>query len=279
MNKLSVIILLGIGLLLSGCGQDQYSIERKYYQAKKQADIIFNNPHATPPNELQKAVDTFNKLILEHPKSNLAVEARFKIADLYIATEEYDKARSQLDKIIKIYAKFQPICAQAVFLKGNSYEAQNRWEAALDQYKKVIDNYPLTLKGVETPIYIAQHYKVKFQPDNMVEAYKQAIAHYDGLAGKYPLTPFALRLHILSAECYAELKDWKNVINTFDAILEIYKGKVKMDGILLNLAMVYDHGLKDKAKAKEILEKIIRDYPESRLLPIAKSLLKKDSAK
>ena len=279
MKKLSAIILLGTCVLLSGCGQDQYSVERQYYWAQKQADVIFNNPHATPPNELQKSVDTFNKLIREHPKSNLAVDAQFNIANLYIATEEYEKANLQLSKIIKIYSKFQPICAAAVFLQGNSYEAQNLWDSALAQYKKVTEDYPLTVKGIETPIYIAQHYKVKFQPDNMVEAYKEAIAHYKSLARKYSLSPLALSLNMLIAQCYAELKDWKAVVNTFDTVLVEYKSRVKLDGILLDLAIVYDRELKDKVKAKETLEKLIRDYPSSRNLPLAKSLLKEDSAK
>lgn len=279
MKKLSAIILLGTCILLSGCGQDQYSIERQYYWAKKQANVIFNNPHATPPNELQKSVDTFNQLIREHPKSNLAVDAQFIIANLYIATEEYEKARLQLGKIIKIYSKSKPICAAAVFLQGNAYEAQNLWDPALEQYKKLIEDYPWTVKGIEAPIYIAQHYKVKFQPDNMVEAYKQAIAHYAGLAREYPLSPVALRLNVLIAQCYAELKDWKAVVNTFDNVLAEYKGRVKLDGILLDLAVVYERELKDKVKAKEILEELIRDYPDSRILPLAKSLLNKDSAK
>ena len=112
-----------------------------------------------------------------------------------------------------------------------------------------------------------------------MEAYKQAIAHYASLAREYPLSPLALRLKILIVQCYGELKDWKAVVNTFDNVLAEYKGRVQLDGILLNLAMVYDREFKDKVKAKETLEKLIRDYPNSRILPLAKSLLKKDSAK
>ena len=143
MKKLSAIILWATCVLLSGCGQDQYAVERQYYWAQKQAGVIFNNPHATPPHELQKSIDTFNELIREHPKSNLAVDAQFIIANLYIATEEYEKARLQLSKIMKIYSKSRPICAAAVFLQGNAYEAQNLWDQALEQYKKVTEDYPL----------------------------------------------------------------------------------------------------------------------------------------
>ena len=152
MNKLGATILLGISLLLSGCSQDQYSIERQYYLASKQAEAILTDPHATPPSEVQRSVDTFNNLIHEYPKNYLSVGAQFKIAGLYIATEDYEKGRAQLNKILKIYSKFPNICVQAVFLKGSSYELQNDWDSALVQYNEVIQDYPLTAKSLETPM-------------------------------------------------------------------------------------------------------------------------------
>ena len=275
MKKYSGIILCFFLLFLAGCGQDQYAIERQYYQAKKQAINVFKNPRSTPPNELKKIVNTFQNFALKYPKSNLAVDAQFSIASLYIATEEYEDARAQLNKMINMYPKFDEILATAVFLKGNSYEAQNNWNSALSQYKKLMQDHPLTQRGLSMPIYIAQHYKAKFQPDKMMEAYREAITHYDSLAGKHPGTPLALQLNTLSAQCYGELKDWQGAINTFNAILENYKGKVNMDGVLINMAMIYSRELKDNSKAKEALQKLINDYPKSKLVEPAKKLIKK----
>jgi TolA-binding protein len=277
MNKFPPAVLVSLCLTLVSCGQDQYSIEREYYQAKKQVQIILNDPHATPPDQLQNTVDTLNDFIHQHPKSNLALEAQFNIAKLYIATQAYEKGRSQLNKIIQTYSKFRSVCAEAFILKGNSYEAQNRWDMALGEYNHVIESYPLTEKGLEAPIYIAMHYKTKYQPDEMTQAFRQAIKHYDSLAESHPMTPLALHLNILTAQCYADLEDWNNVIAAFNAMLRKYKGKARLDEILIDLAMVYDQKLHDKVKTKETLEKLLQDYPTSQFRPLVQSMLKKTS--
>jgi len=280
MNKiLAMIISVNLCLLLSGCSQDQYAIERQYYWAKKQAEIILTNPHATPPAQLQKSIDSFNKFIIDYPKSNMAVNAQFNIAGLYMATENYEKSRAQLDNVITIYKRFPFICAQAVFLKGNVYEAQNLWDQALEQYNEIISQYPLTSTGFKTPIYIAQHYKAKFQPDEMVEAYRSAIVHYKALGIKYPGTPAGLHADLLAIECYGELKDWNSVVVGFNAILKDYKGKARMDEVLINLAVVYAHELNDKLKAVAALKELIREYPTSKFVPTAQAFLKEDRAK
>ena len=48
---------------------------------------------------------------------------------------------------------------------------------------------------------------------------------------------------------------------------------------MLDMAFIYQRELKDKAKAKETLEALIKDYPKSKFLKPAKALLKEAEAK
>ncbi len=274
MKNIIVLLLFVLSATLSGCGNDQYAIEKQYYQAQKQAEKIFKNPHASPPNELERVVNILSKFAEKHPQTNLAVEAEFNIARLYIVKEEYDKARTQIQKILDKYSKSEGVCSEALFLKGNSYELENKWDAALLQYKKLMQEYPITLRGLDIPIYIAQHYKVKYQPDKMVAALQEAAVHYQALAAKYPKSPLAYRAHMLLAQCYIELKDWQNAVSTFSSIADTYKDKVNADGVLLNMALIYERELKDKVKAKEALERLSKEYPRSALIKTATALLK-----
>jgi len=268
------LILSCLFAVLAGCGNDQYAIEKQYWQAQKQAEKIFKNPHATPPRELERVVKLLNRFIEKHPKTNLALDAEFNIARLYIVKEEYDKARTQLRTILNKYAKSEAICSEAVFLIGNSYEIEDKWNLALEQYKKIMQVYPITLRGLDIPIYIAQHYKVKYQPDKMVSALEETIGHYRTLASRYPKSPLSLKAHTLVAECYIALKDWPNAISSFNTVIDNYKDKVKMDGILLDIAIIYNRELKDKVKTKETLEKLIKEYPKSQFVKTAQALLK-----
>lgn len=273
MHRKVFIVLLGLALI--GCSTDQYAIERQYWQIQRQAEKIFKNPQASPPNELERVVGLFNKFIQNYPKDNLSTEAEFNIARLYIVKEEYDKARTQLKTIIDKHGQSEGICAEAIFLNGNSYQVEDKWGLALEQYKKIMQEYPITLRGIDIPVYIAQYYKAKYQPDRMMAAYQEAISHYRALADKYPDSPLAYKLDSLVAQCYIALKEWQNAIASFNSIIEKYKGKVNnVDALLLDIALIYHRELKDKAKAKETLERFIQDYPNSKLIKTATALLK-----
>jgi len=276
MIKKSITLISAIAIfMLTGCAEDQYAIEKRYYHIQKQAEKIFKNPHASPPNELENVVNVLNGFSKKYPKSNLAVNADFTISRLYIVKEEFEKARAQLAKIIGTYSKQPGICSEAVFLKGNSYEMQDKWSDALAEYKKIMLEYPTTLRGMDIPIYIIQHYKVKFQPDKMNEAAKEAVQHYKNLAEKYPGSVAALRAQTLIAESYAILKDWQGVIGALNTIIENYKGKMDMDGVLMNIAIIYNRELNDPVNASRMLERLIQEYPKSKLVNTANSLLKK----
>lgn len=261
-------------IFIYGCAEDTYGIEKQYYSALKKAEQIFKNPHASPPNELKKVVDKLNGFALKYPKSNLAIDADFTIARLYVVKEDYAAARNYLTGIIKKYAQSQPVCSEAVFLIGNSYEIENKWDSALIQYKKIMHNYPRTIRGINIPIYIIQHYKIKFEPDKMTSAVKEAIGYYTELSEKYPGSLLEFRCRSLTAECFILLKDWQNAIQTIETIIVKFKDKIKMDGALMQIASIYNNGLKDDRKAKETLEKLIRDYPKSRLIGKANDMLK-----
>ena len=262
---------------IAGCGgEDQFSIEKTYYWAQKEAQNIYKNPRATPPNEIKRVVGLFEKFSKKYPKGYLAVDAKFTIARIYMLTGDPDAARQQLRSIISDYAKVDTICSEAEFLIGNTYELQDKWSAALAQYKKIEELYPITTRGLEMPIYITQHYKVKYQPDKMIEAGHEAAAHYTDLAARNSDKPaLVIRAETLVVECYGMIKEWNTAANALNAMIEKYKKLAPMDGAMMNLALIYSQQLQDNAKAREVLEALIRDYPQSKLIGTAKQAIKK----
>jgi len=273
-RAIKTTFFLGIFLVICGCSHDQYAVERDYWKVKKQVESIFKNPAGVPPNELERVVKQLNKFVEKNPKNVLALEAEFTIARIYLVKNEFEQSRKQLKSIMAKYAKSDVVCSEALFMIGNAFQAQDKWQSALEQYKKVIKDYPLTIRGLETPIYIAQYYKVKFQPDKMLSAFGEAIDHYRALANKYPNSPMALKAYTLIASCYRATKDWPNTINTLNIVMEKFKGKSKFDVLLLDMALIYKKELKDTAKSKEVLERLIKEYPDSKFLTAAKTLLK-----
>jgi TolA-binding protein len=278
-NKLSLITLM-LCAFLAGCGQDQYAIERQYYGVQKRASEVMANPEATPPMELKQVVDTLEDFVAKHPQTNVAVDAQFTIAHLYLAVKEYSKAQDELTKIEQAYAKSDVITSEAVFQRATAYEDQGDWDSALKQYQVLIKSYPRTVNGLEAPLRIAMHYKSKFQPDNMMNSLRDAVTHYQNLALQAPRSPLALQARALIAQCYGELGEWKDAVKTLEAITEDFKGKIQTEKFMFDIAGIYAKHLKDPAAAKAVLNKVMQDNPEGRVNETAQAMLeqlKKDS--
>ncbi|MBP7216520.1 MAG: tetratricopeptide repeat protein [Candidatus Omnitrophica bacterium] len=271
--RVVLTILMG-GLLLAGCGMDQYAIERRHWHMMRQAEKVFRNPHASPPQELSRVVGLLKDFAGDFPNNALSVEAEFTIAKLYLVKKEYTHAREYLKELLGKYAKVDPVASEIHFLMGNSFELEGDWDQALQQYKTIIERYPLTMRGLSAPIYISQYYKVKYQPDRMVAALQEAITHYKALSLRYPNSPLSYRTDILVAECLIALKDWKGAVAHLDSVLTKYKGKVPLDSVMINMILMYKDELKDIAKAKALCERLIQEYPKSKAVPLAQGILK-----
>ena len=209
----------------------------------------------------------------------MGIDADFSIANLYMIKGNYDLGRAQLKKLMQKYAKSKEIVVQALFLIGNSYELQDKWPSALEQYKKIMLDYAETIKSLEMPIYIAQHYKIKYEPDKMIAALQEAISYYKAIAAKHPVTPLSFNLDMLVVQCYSEMKDWQSAINTLNTMLATYNGKVSFEEIFLSLAGIYSQKLNNPAKAIEILEVLLKEYPKSKYIKPAKEMIKRLSVK
>lgn len=274
MKRVFLCILFTM-ILLPGCGQDQYAIERDYWRVNRQAQAVFKNPVATPMNEVDRVVNLLRKFASAHEKNVLAVRAEFTIGKVYLAKGMYDQARGQFEAVSKKYAQSAAVVSEAIFLTGSAYQMQDNADAAIAQFRKVIAKYPLSPRGLQMPKYIALYYASRHEPLKMQEAYKEAIAHYEGLAKKDMKSALALRAYTLIAECYGGLRDWNKSISALETIIENFKDKAPMDGVLLNIAVIYLRELQDKARFRETLARLLKDYPSSRYARAAQEMLKK----
>jgi tetratricopeptide (TPR) repeat protein len=274
MKKLAGLLILMVLFVLAGCAPDQYSVERKYWRARKYKDAIMSNVQGSPPEQLQKAVAALTDFIRKNPSNRLAIDAELDIATLYILKNEFEKAREHLRGMKDRHSESELICSEASFLIGNSYQVEGIWDLALAEYKKVVQDYPYTIRGLDMPMYIAGYYKTQRQPQKMTKAYKEALEHYAQLNQQHPNSQLAFYSSRLTGRCYMELKDWPKALNAFQGIIATYREKVELDDILMNIAIIYAHELKDIEKASEALEQLVKDYPDSKFIKAAEFMLR-----
>ncbi|MFA5101234.1 MAG: tetratricopeptide repeat protein [Candidatus Omnitrophota bacterium] len=273
--KRSLFCLIVAVACLSGCMQDQYAIERDYWKVNKQAQAVFKNPVATPSNEVERVVTLLENFAAKYPQNTLAVRAHFMVGKIYLAKSMHNEAREKFASIAKEYSQSAIVVSEAIFLTGSAYQLQNNADAAIAQYRMIISKYPLSPRGLQMPKYIAQYYASRHEPMKMQDAYKEAISHYEGLAQKDMQSALAVRAYSLIAECYGGLKDWNNSIAALETIISNFRDRAPMDGVLLNIAVIYRRELRDTQKAKETLQRLLNDYPDSRYAKAAQELLKR----
>ncbi|MCX7926563.1 MAG: tetratricopeptide repeat protein [Candidatus Omnitrophica bacterium] len=241
----------------------------------KETKIILLNPTANPAKKFGECIAKLEKFIRQYPKNILTVDAQFNIAKLYFAKKEYENGRKLLNEMLKNYSQSPIICSEILVQLGQSYQLEGKIDSAILEYEKIINEYPLTPNGLRMPILIAQVYKSEHIPEKMNYAYQRAVKHYEGLIQKYPNSPIALECYKLIASCYTELRQWGKAIQTLEEIIQKFQSKASMDRILFDIALIYQQKLNDNQKARETLQRLINDFPQSRLTATAKSLIKK----
>lgn len=266
-------LILGV-LLLTGCESRMFKAEKEMWQANKAAQAIYRNPKSTPPMELKAAQDNYRAIMRKYSNSPLAVQSQVNIGNLYMMTGDSEKARQEYAKLITNCDKMANLCAEATFLIGNSYELKGQWPQAIAEYRKILSAYPLSTKSVEVPIYVIRYERRAGDPLALRRAVDEAVAHYYGLKSKIEGDKGGYFLQSLVARAFIEAGQWQDALDNLDKLARDFPENHPEQALWLK-ALIYGMNLQDKDKAKEELQKIVKEYPQTKLAKQAEALLKK----
>jgi tetratricopeptide (TPR) repeat protein len=267
MRKINGIRFLIIGVALnslfvfSGCSE-QYKMERMVWHADQEAKPILINEGGVPSYEFNRVLELYKKIIDAKPGSGFAVDAQFKIAKLYIANNSFDLARQEYDSIINNYKENQELAATALFLKAQSYEQEKKWPEALKLFEQILNQYAKTGKALEVPMYVARYYMKNQDTVAAVKAYQSAIAYYQKMADTYPNSKASLLCENLIVRAYLEMSAWQDALNYIDSLDKKYK--LGPDTLMV-MAQLYKEKLNDPVKAQVIYDRILKDFPDSKM--------------
>lgn len=264
MKRLSKLTYIASILLLliftAGCS-DQYQSERYLYKATRLAKDVFINPEAIPPQQFERAIKAYEIIFEKYPKMWTARRARIAIGTLYLAKEEYEKARSVFRKAIELYPDDTGICIEARFATGKSYEKENLWNRALQEYMKIIADYPDTEMALSLPMYIASKDK----------DYGPAIAHYKNIAQKNPNSQLGFRALNFVSICYTKKGDWAQVVRSMEKLAMDYPMAANVGLTLRTIADISVRRLNQPGLVTEIFGEFLKKYPDH---PLKKGLEK-----
>ena len=117
------------------------------------------------------------------------------------------------------------------------------------------------------------------------EDYETAIDRFEKLLQNYPASDYADNALFWMGECYLKLDDHERAVLTFEDVTKRYpNGNKAPDALYRQAVAILEIGRRTQqegryaAAAREIFEKIVRDYPESDRVPEARRQLEKLSS-
>ena len=133
-------------------------------------------------------------------------------------------------------------------------------------YLSVIDEYPLTDVGLNTPIHIANYYRNQNDFQGAMNAYEFAIRHYSSIATTHDNTKAGLSAMRHLSNSYLDQNRWLEAITTLGIVLEKYSTSgyltIKdVDLIIKTINITAAYQLKDYDIAISLYKKIIARNP------------------
>jgi TolA-binding protein len=188
----------------------------------------------------------------------------------YWAWQTRTETRAQLllnDAVLVVQAPIEEPKPGAKPTVGSYPTIQARSEAALAKFTAVFDAYPSTKSGIAARYYAASALAMLGRPAEAATRYQEVVDR----AGEGDFYGRMARLGVVEAN--AQAKQYDQAISAAQALVNNTSDEtIPRDALLMELGRVQAAAGK-KAEAKETLDKVIAEFPDSAYIEEAKQLL------
>ena len=184
----------------------------------------------------------------------------FEIVDAYLEEDNADKAMKELDNFLSLYSS-GPNAAEAFYRKGLIYEEQGKRDEAITAYENATKLNPKKEIGDAAAKRASVLHEIK--------KFREQLANADS-------TTDLPKTHFLLAETYLFGKENADTaLIEYGNVLEQFPQHTAAPKAALAIAWIYEYKRKDEARAMDMYERIVLDYPETRYAEIAHGALER----
>ncbi len=222
-------------------------------------------------NNFHPAVMIYEKLMTLYPASQDYAAALYQVAMLKQEKfRDYNEATVSFRKFLKQFPEHNFVAHAQYRIATMADKNFSDWSTAIKEYGKLAASHPNFKYTIPSLLRIGEIQATK------LKLKEEAISTYNRIASEYPdSTIQATEAHQRAGKLYENGKEYEKAIDQYMAIHENYPGT---EGALENLgkcAVIYEKKLKQKDKAIEILNTIIKEFPESKNAKRAAKRIKK----
>ncbi len=213
-------------------------------------------------------------------------EKSFAEANELASNDEYEKARAILIKIKNrdTSKKYAPLSQLRI---ADTYVREDEPDLAVAEYRKFIEMYPGHRYASYAQYQIAMIYFNQIEsPERGYSGAAKALAEFEKLNRDYRRNPYRDIINIRIEKCrnimadyeflvgefYLKKESYKAAIGRFETLIKTFPDYRKMPRVLLNLGVAHRKS-GQKEKAAEYLDRLLKNYPNSSLVPYAEKEL------
>lgn len=169
--------------------------------------------------QFDKAIQYYKKIVFDYPTSNLVVEAKINMADIYYKQNKYTESEEIYLEVLETHGQDQKICKRAAEGLVDLYTAINKPER-IEQLAAQHNCFEFNADDQENLYYLPA--MEVYGDSSKVESvrYAEAIPKFDKYLDKYPNGRYQHEVKNYLANCHYKLGDTTKAIEIYMATLE-----------------------------------------------------------
>lgn len=220
------------------------------------------------------------------PEGQFDPERFINRANELIDKKDYEDARKILLEVKNRdnTKKFAPLAQLRI---ADSYAREEEYDLAIEEYKRFIEMYPENRYASYAQYQIAMNHFVQIEsPERGYGAASKALSEFERLKRMFPRNPYKEVVEIRIEKCrdiiaeyeflvgefYFKKGAYNSALGRFQDLISKFPDYKKEAGVLYRIAISYKR-IGDKDKALEYINRLIKKYPNDRLVKEAEKEL------
>ncbi len=212
-----------------------------------------------PPDSVRA---TLTGLLEDYPDCAIAPQTLAALASNAVQRNQTEEALDYLRRIADEHKNNTEAAAQAILARGQLLEQNDRWQEALEAFRTLKTEYPISQPALLAPLEIARHYDRVGDDEAEATALAQAEREYRDFISRYPPGPSSLFARERLAQTLVLQQKLSEAIDVLVALGTEMHGTRQGASTLIAAARMAYADLADTARAASILDDVGKAYSE-----------------
>ena len=159
------------------------------------------------------AIEEFSDFLTLYPKSDLAPNCQYWLAESFYSLDKKSQALSEFEKVVKFYPSSSKAKDAKIKIKMiTDARAESKSSQEFQDYKNIRKTY-------------------------LVGKYRKAIKDFDNFLVQFPDSKYVPNAYYWKAECYYSLEEYEDAISVFEQILQLFPDSQKANHATVKIRM------------------------------------------